>query len=288
MDSNGDCQTKDLVRRQIIRPLPPGTEMFVDGKCVCGGQNEILYEYVPGDEPIADNSNPKLMEPHNSVIGNYGSPDFSSDVQTLNLFNVKYKSACCSRVHPSPSNNTLLNNRTGNKLPDKVSEFDIRKENITTCVNDDRNTTYTNIENSSDKCTLNKTSQMELNGLAVCITTSKFESDSSKNISRTTNTTEQRVMETSMTDTRNNYLSTVIEVKKHLDSRKENVNNTNYVEKPDKQLPSTMKNDTNHTEKYVFVQTTKQQHSNPRYTTTFKKHYVLSYNNNGRLLLTIT
>lgn len=266
--------------------------MFVDGKCVCGGQNEILYEYVPGDEPIADNSGPNTAEPQPNicVIGNYGSPEFSSDVQTSsNLFNVNYKSVCRNRVHSSPPNNTsILDNRTGNELPDRVSGLDLTKENNTTCVNDQQNTTYTNVENSSDKCTLNKTSQMESNGLAVCITTSKIESDSLRNISRTTKTSKQSVTETSMTDTQNNYLSTVVEVKKHLASRKENVNNTNRIEKPDKLVLSTTGNDVNRAEKYVFVQTSKQRRFKPmRYTTTFKKHKVLSYTNNGRLLLII-
>lgn len=296
LDSNKDCQTKDLIRRQIIRPFPLGTEMFVDGKRVCGGTNEILYEYVPGvwpaDEPIVeDNSDPTIMRPESNgrVIGNYGSPDFSSDFETLNLFNVKYKNVCCNCVHSSPSNNMSPNNQTKNKLPDKVSEFDLTKDNITTWISDERNTTQSNIENSSDKVSLNETSQMESNRLAVCVVTSKIESDSLKNINCTTKTSKQCVTKTSTTDTQNSYLSTAIEVKKHLDSSKDDDNNINNVENPDKQLSSTMKNDNNHPDKCVFVKTTKQnQHFKPRYTTTFKKHTVLSYVNNENLLLIIT
>lgn len=300
MDSNDDCQSKGLVRRQIIRPFPPGTAMFVDGKCLCGGENEILYEYVPGvrpaDEATADNSDLKTMEPqsNNRVIGNYGSLVFTSDVQMLNLFNMKFKSVCCNCVHSSPLSNKLLNNDTKNKLSNKVSKFDTNEQsyNTTICINDERDTVYPNIENTSDKFPGNKTSQMELNGL-VHIENSKIESDSSNNISSITETPKLSLMETSTTDAQNNYFSTVVEVKMPLDSREENVNNMKHIgkpkdEKPDKQLLSTTKNDTNRINNYVFVQTTKQhRYFKPKHITSFKNHNVLSYNNNKHLLLII-
>ncbi|VVC39195.1 Hypothetical protein CINCED_3A022645 [Cinara cedri] len=109
-----------------MRIYPPGTALFIDGKCFCDGIDEIIHEYVPppptGYNNNNDNDNRYSESPSRTatdrhrpgadrtIIGNYGSLVFSGDVRVLNLLNVNNdggKYLCCNC--PSPSRRTNKN-----------------------------------------------------------------------------------------------------------------------------------------------------------------------------------
>jgi len=113
-----------------MRIYPPGTALYLDGKCLCGGLRETKDKYVPyfqsGNEAIPDGFKSKIIEfqPNNRVIGNYGSFVFTENVQMLDLLTTKHenKYLCCNCVKPSPLSNRIRHtNQT--KYPNEISEL---------------------------------------------------------------------------------------------------------------------------------------------------------------------
>lgn len=78
---------------------PPGTALLLNGKYLCNGMNETLYEFVPiggglsSNETFADNLKTETKEtrPANHILGNYGSLVFSVNIQIFNLSNISHQ-----------------------------------------------------------------------------------------------------------------------------------------------------------------------------------------------------
>lgn len=147
---SSDCQTKCPIRRQTIRSYPPGTALFVGDECVCGRDQETIYEYVPpvvqsvGNVEIPVGVKPKTNElrSNNRVMGNYGSLVFSGNVQILNLLSIKnddiYK-GCCDRKPSNPSSDNLIMSKPVVNLTTTISGFKVKS------------TTPSDVEKCTDK-----------------------------------------------------------------------------------------------------------------------------------------
>lgn len=146
-----DCQTKCPIRRQTIRSYPPGTALFVGDECVCGREQETIYEYVPPVQSSVNVEIPVSLKPKtnehrsdNRVMGNYGSLVFWGNIQIMNLMSIKnediYK-GCCNRKPSKPSSDNLIMNNPVEEvtLPTTISGFN------------EKSTTSLDVEKCTDK-----------------------------------------------------------------------------------------------------------------------------------------
>ncbi|XP_025209127.1 uncharacterized protein LOC112604356 [Melanaphis sacchari] len=165
LDSN-DCQTKCPIKRQTIRPYPPGTLLFVGDECVCGGAQETIYEYVPAVQRIGNGAIPvdfksKKLEPqsNNRIMGNYGSLVFSANIQVLDLLRITNDDICIECIKPdherdqkasNPSNDRLIS--TTNKPTEEINiSTTIPVFKNVSDIKNKTNITYPDIEKYTDE-----------------------------------------------------------------------------------------------------------------------------------------
>lgn len=146
-ESGEGCRTNVPNRRYTMRSYPPGTALFIDGKCFCDGIHETIHEYAPSPWSTTDataisqdnninSDRSKTVTGHHRfpsngriIIGNYGSLVFSGGVQMLNLLNVindggKYVCCNCPLTNNGKSAANLLANPPAHfvKFPCQLSK----------------------------------------------------------------------------------------------------------------------------------------------------------------------